>query len=180
VGMGARAVGTIVHAELQRLAALDELPPQADRPAQAYEGWLAELGVTGAERRDAGERIQAALTATLADARGRWLLGADHRVARSEWRLTGLHAGQLVNVIIDRWLIERDGTRWVVDYKTSRHEGGDLQAFLASEEQRHGPQLQRYAALVQAAEPGEVRAALYFPLLGEFREVPLAREGLLA
>jgi ATP-dependent exoDNAse (exonuclease V) beta subunit len=92
----------------------------------------------------------------------------------------GLHAGQLVNVIIDRLLIERDGTRWVVDYKTSRHEGGDLQAFLASEEQRHGPQLQRYAALVRAVEPGEVRAALYFPLLGEFREVPLAREGPLA
>ena len=173
VGMTARAVGTIVHAELQRLAALPELPMAPDQAPEQYRGWLAELGVAPAERGAAAVRIHAALAGTLRDARGRWLLGGGHRSAHSEWRLTGLHAGRLVNIAIDRLLVEPDGTRWVIDYKTSRHEGGDLQAFLASEEDRHRSQLQRYAALVRDVEPGAVRAALYFPLLGEFREVRL-------
>lgn len=173
VGMAARAVGTIVHAELQRLAALPDLPPVPDRAAEGYWGWLTELGVVAAERAAAGARIHAALASTLSDSRGRWLLGGNHHAAYSEWRLTGLHAGRVVNIIIDRLLTEPDGKRWIVDYKTSSHEGGDLEAFLASEELRHRSQLQRYAALVSAVEPGVVRAALYFPLLGEFREVQL-------
>jgi len=83
----------------------------------------------------------------------------------------------VVNVVIDRLLIEPDGQRWVVDYKTGTHEGSELAAFLAEEELRYRPQLQRYAALVRAASPGPVRAALYFPLLGEFRELALDGSG---
>ena len=57
-----------------------------------------------------------------------------------------------------------EGERWLVDFKTGSHEGGDLQGFLASEAERHRPQLLRYAALVRALQPGPLRAALYFPL----------------
>ena len=179
VGLAARAVGTIVHAELQRLAQLESLPQAPDIAAADYAGWLAELGVEAAERAAAAGRIHAALAATLDDERGRWLLGSGpgsgHAQAYSELRLTGVHEGRIVNVIIDRLLVEADGERWVVDYKTSSHEGGDLDGFLAQEELRYRPQLQRYAALVRAQAPGAVRAALYFPLLGTFREIDLAR-----
>ena len=101
------------------------------------------------------------------------MLGNAHREAHSEWRLTGIHEGRIVNVIIDRLLIDEHGERWLLDYKTSSHEGGDLEGFLQQEAQRYGPQLQRYATLVAGAAPGRVRAALYFPLLGEFREIAL-------
>jgi ATP-dependent helicase/nuclease subunit A len=171
VGLASRAVGTIVHAELQRLAQLPSLPPAPDLEPHDYQGWLAELGVEGGERQDAGERICAALSRTLADERGRWLIGTGHREAHSEWRLTGLHEGNVVNVSIDRFLVSSQGERWLVDFKTSSHEGGDLQGFLDSEAGRHRPQLLHYAALVRALQPGPLRAALYFPLLGEFREV---------
>ena len=174
VGMAARAVGTIVHAELQRFALLVPLPQAPDIAAPDYAGWLAELGVEAAERPAATRHIHAALTATLGDARGRWLLGPGHAQAHSELRLTGVHDGRIVNIIIDRLLVEADGERWVVDYKTSSHEGGDLGGFLAQEESRYRPQLQRYASLVQALSPGVVRVALYFPLLGTFREINLA------
>jgi ATP-dependent exoDNAse (exonuclease V) beta subunit len=173
VRLAARAVGTIVHAELQRLAQLPRLPERMDRAPEDYEGWLAEHGVVAAERAAAGARVQAALEATLHDERGRWLLGGPHRLAHSEWRLSGRHAGRVVNIVIDRLLIEPDGQRWVVDYKTGTHEGGQLAEFLAAEALRYRPQLQRYADLVRAAAPGPVRAALYFPLLGEFREIAL-------
>ena len=178
VGMAARAVGTIVHAELQRLAQLHVLPRAPDVPPPEYAGWLAELGVVAEERAVAAERIVAALAATLQDLRGRWLLDRNHRVAHSEWRLSGLYEGRVVNIIVDRLLVDADGTRWIIDYKTSRHEGGDLQGFLDQEVVRYRPQLQRYAALVSAQQlsaqsAGAVRCALYFPLLGEFREVSL-------
>jgi len=169
--MASRAVGTIVHAELQRLAQLPKLPLAPDSEAKTYQGWLAELGVLPEERAAAGERVYAALSRTLKDPRGRWLLGSEHREAYSEWRLTGLHAGRIVNVIVDRLLIDAQGERWLVDYKTSSHEGSNLEEFLAREAERYGPQLQRYASLVAGVAPGPVRAALYFPLLGEFREL---------
>ncbi len=171
VGLSARAVGTIVHAELQRLAQLPQLPAVPDAAAQSYDGWLAELGVLPADRAAAGERVHEALARTLQDPRGRWLLGNAHREAHSEWRLTGQYAGRIVNVIIDRMLIDAQGERWLVDYKTSSHEGSDLEGFLAQEAARYGPQLQRYAALVAGASPGPVHLALYFPLLGKFREL---------
>ncbi len=171
VGMAARAIGTIVHAELQRLSLLPSLPLVPDTAAADYAGWLAELGVEAAERPAAAERIQAALSATLTDTRGRWLLGSTHSQAHSELRLTGRYEGRIVSVIIDRLLVDPDGSRWVIDYKTSIHEGGDLEGFLAQEELRYRPQLLRYVDLVGAQSAGAVRAALYFPLLGIFREV---------
>jgi ATP-dependent exoDNAse (exonuclease V) beta subunit len=184
VGMAARAVGTIVHAELQRLAQLPTLPSAPDLAPEQYEPWLAELGVEAGERAAAAGRIRAALAATLADPRGRWLLDGAHPLARSELRLSGIHEGRIANVIIDRLLVDAAGTRWVIDYKTSSHEGGDLEGFLAREELRYLPQLRRYASLVGAltgvaapggaAASGAVRVALYFPLLGAFREIDLA------
>ena len=177
VGLAARAVGSIVHAQLQRLSQLGTLPEAPAGSPEAYGAWLEELGVLPEERAAAGERIHAALSATLGDRYGRWLLGPEHREQYCEYRLTGLHGGRVVNVIVDRLLVEADGTRWIVDYKTSSHEGGDLEGFLTQEVRRYRPQLERYATLVRAAlqgpgaTPPVVRAALYFPLLGEFREV---------
>ena len=64
--------------------------------------------------------------------------------------------------------------RWVIDYKTSTHEGGALEAFLASELDRYGDKLLRYAEALKELDSRPVRAALYFPLLGILREVPPA------
>jgi ATP-dependent exoDNAse (exonuclease V) beta subunit len=172
VGLAARAVGTIVHAELQRLAALAVLPAEPDIAAEEYLCWLAELGVATPERAAARDRIVSALARTLDDPRGRWLLHGN-RAAHSELRLTGLHEGRVISIIIDRLIVDEHGDRWIVDYKTSSHEGGDLEGFLAQEAQRYGPQLQRYAELAGQHGAGRTRAALYFPLLGEFREIAL-------
>lgn len=178
VGLAARAVGTIVHAELQRLAATAQLPARVDRAAQDYHGWLTELGVTSSELPAASERIVLALARTLSDARGRWLLGgAPAAAAHSELRLTGRHQGRVVNIIIDRLLRDEQGDYWIVDYKTSTHEGGDVAEFLDREGERYRAQLQRYADLARGLGPSRLRAALYFPLLGEFREIALSEPG---
>ena len=72
---------------------------------------------------------------------------------------------------IDRSFIDSAGTRWVIDYKTSAHEGSDLEGFLAQEVERYRPQLAAYVELAQTLGSEPVRAALYFPLLAAFREV---------
>jgi ATP-dependent exoDNAse (exonuclease V) beta subunit len=171
VGLAARTVGTVVHAELQRFAALSDLPEPRHLRAADYLPWLAEHGVPEAEAPTAAARIVAALVATLGDARGRWLLAAAGREASSELRLSGVYEGSIVNISIDRMLVDEHGDRWIVDYKTSTHEGGELAHFLAQQLERYAPQLQRYAAIAGALWPGRLRTALYFPLLGEFREL---------
>jgi hypothetical protein len=115
------------------------------------------------------------LRSTLEDPRGRWLFDAGHRDARSELALTGLRAGSIISAVIDRTFVAADGTRWIVDFKTSPHEGGDLAAFLDSESARYAAQLRRYVHLARELGPEPVRAGLYFPLLGAWREVEVGQ-----
>jgi ATP-dependent exoDNAse (exonuclease V) beta subunit len=142
--------------------------------AGGYDAWLAELGIAPEQHAPASARVREALERTLADARGRWLLSAAHSEAHSEWRLTGVHEGRVVNVIIDRMLVDEHGRRWIVDFKTGTHEGGAERAFIDSEVERYRPQLQRYAVLARRLGPEPVCLALYFPLLGVFREIDTA------
>ncbi len=123
------------------------------------------------ERPAAAALILAALRQTVADERGRWLLDPAHRDAQAELALTGLADGRLRTFVIDRTFIDAHGTRWVIDYKTSRHEGGGIEAFLDSEVERYRAQLAGYVELLAGLGPQPVRAGLYFPLLGAFREL---------
>jgi ATP-dependent exoDNAse (exonuclease V) beta subunit len=66
---------------------------------------------------------------------------------------------------IDRVFRAKDGVRWIVDFKTSRHEGTELEKFLDEERRRYEPQLNNYASAFDV-----VRLGLYFPLLRGWRE----------
>ncbi|MGE5666134.1 MAG: PD-(D/E)XK nuclease family protein, partial [Betaproteobacteria bacterium] len=178
-GETARHVGTVVHAWLARYTEPGGrwTPEEVPRAAARIERELAQAGVPASERAAARARVIAALTATLADPRGCWLLEAG-RDACSEWRLTGLDAGELVDVSLDRSFVDEDGTRWIVDYKTGGHEGGGREAFLDREHERYRAQLERYARLVAALEPGRpIRLGLYFPLMQGWREWAPGGEG---
>jgi ATP-dependent exoDNAse (exonuclease V) beta subunit len=176
VGLAARAVGTIVHAELQRLSRGGEDATASVRDARFYRSWLAEFGVPEAEQAAAAARVRAALERTLEDSRGQWVLDRGHAQASSELRLSGIEDGRIVSVVFDRSFVDAAGVRWIIDYKTSTHEGGGTAEFLDSEAERYRPQLARYVALARHLGPQPVRAALYFPLLGAFREIDLASE----
>jgi ATP-dependent helicase/nuclease subunit A len=170
----ARRVGTVVHEELERFARgrLPELAQLAARRPR-LESRLRTLGVDEEGARAGAERALTALRATLADGRGRWLFDPRHRDAHSELALSGVRGEVVVNAVIDRTFVDADGTRWVVDFKTSPHEGGDLERFLDEEARRYAGQLQRYAHLASALGPEPVRAGLYYPLLTAWREVEI-------
>jgi ATP-dependent exoDNAse (exonuclease V) beta subunit len=134
---------------------------------------LAELGVEQHELDAAATAVSGALGNAIGHERGRWLLFGDHSLAGCELLINTLRDGRIERYIVDRSFVTANGERWVIDYKTSSHSGGDLQAFIASEVERYTPQLTGYAQAFAALEPERrVRAALYFPLLDVFEEIP--------
>jgi len=170
----ARSVGTVVHRALQRAtrdgAALDMATIDRHRPLYAIE--LAELGVPPDRQARALERVLTALERTSRDERGRWLFAPGHRDSVAELELTGRLDGDIVRIAVDRTFVDTAGTRWIVDFKTSAHEGGALERFLDSECVRYAPQLARYATLMRRLGPEPIRVGLYFPLLSAWREWP--------
>jgi ATP-dependent exoDNAse (exonuclease V) beta subunit len=149
------------------LARWDALRVARLRGAFARE--LGSLGVPEAQLPAALDRVERALSCALADPRARWVLGP-HAEASCELALTGVLDGKLVDIVIDRTFVDERGVRWIVDYKTGMHEGGDLASFLDSEQARYREQLERYAALLAQAGAEPIRVALYFPLLPAWRE----------
>ena len=140
--------------------------------------WLRAQGLNAPEAAAAAQRVQQHLHTTLNSADGRWLLAA-HKGAASECAMgsvaeiapeTALHLGPEQPAdqppssghsphplhVIDRTFVYQ-GTRWIVDYKTSAHEPsaqrhGDLDRWRA--------QLQRYRALYDDALPVQLAVFL--------------------
>lgn len=168
VGAMARHAGTIVHRWLQLLTERGRhvaAPP--DYAEALTRRWARALGVPWHEIDGVWRRVDDALGKILSDAKGRWLLFGD---GHAELRLTGVRNGRPESIVIDRVRID-DGRHWIIDYKTSSHEGGDLQGFLAREADRYREQLARYRAIYRGVCDAPLRTALYFPLLQQFVEV---------
>jgi len=173
-GPDAAPIGKAVHAALQHVAerGLEQWGEgdTAGELVRARRMLLAD-GLSGTSLQEAVQRAEAALINVLSSERGRWLLSGMHADAHCEWMLSHRHEGAVSHHIIDRSFVDADGIRWVVDYKTASHQGGNQDAFLAMEMQRHGGQLARYAGLLRQWEPERpVRTALYFPMLDAWVE----------
>ena len=170
VGSGARIAGTLVHRWIQRC--IDQgvdVQKLTDADIRSSSGrWLREMGISEADGDAIVERTITALRLLAEDDRGRWLLEGD---GHAELALTGVVGDRVESVVLDRVRFDADGTHWIVDYKTSTHEGGDLDGFLIAETERYRPQLIRYAAIYRNFATAKVRCALYFPLLQKFVEV---------
>jgi hypothetical protein len=119
---------------------------------------LERRGVQRSQAREAGELVVTALKNTLADERGRWIL-SPHLEARSEYRLRTRGKEGMRSYVMDRVFRDVNGVRWIVDHKTSRHEGADVDGFLDRERERYAAQLTTYAGLFKDSLQG-----LYFPL----------------
>ncbi|MEE8433822.1 MAG: UvrD-helicase domain-containing protein [bacterium] len=172
-GETARHVGTVSHRLLRLMAARGGVAAvQAVFSRAAIVSSLAALGVLSGDLERAAGLVERALANTLGDSRGAWILKA-HREARGEYRIGGMVDGRPRTFIIDRTFIDADGTRWIIDFKTGGHEGGDSEAFLEREQERYRDQLEGYARLMASMDPDRpIRLGLYFPLLGGWREWP--------
>jgi len=171
-GTVAKAVGDVVHFELHRLTRAG-LPNTAlvARPS-AWRRLLREAGVDEAHMPDALARTRSAIEACARSALAGRLLDPSAGEASSELALTARIGGAVQSLRIDRSFVDGEGVRWIVDWKTSVHEGGNREAFLDNELERYRGQLERYVHALRAREPDRpVKAGLYFPLLDAWREL---------
>ncbi|MDH3689340.1 MAG: UvrD-helicase domain-containing protein [Gammaproteobacteria bacterium] len=168
----ARHVGTLVH-RLINIMAKQELSVWSGERSSMHRRWRAVLlgfGVPVSEVDHAVQRVDQAVQRVLVDPRVVWIFDRCHSDAHSEYALTGLYQGQLIRVVMDRTFIDEHDTRWIVDFKTSVHEGTQIDKFLDQEVDRYRGQLERYAVIMKARDPRPIRLALYFPLLTAWRE----------
>jgi ATP-dependent helicase/nuclease subunit A len=171
-GAVAQAVGQVLHAELQRLT---EAGASHALDAAAEARWrrgLEALGIDAAHLPAALERVRGAMEAVAGSELASRLLDPAAREGRSELALTAMIDGAAHSLRIDRTFVDAAGTRWVVDWKTGAHEGGDRESFLDRELERYRGQLERYARVMRLIEPErKLKVGLYFPLLDAWREL---------
>jgi ATP-dependent helicase/nuclease subunit A len=168
VGTEARIAGTIVHRWMQILAEGRGDLMDSESQRRVTGRWLREMGIGDDMQCGIADRVHTALDGIRSDEKGRWILEGD---GRAEFGLTGVFEGEIESVILDRVRIDENGEHWIIDYKTSSHEGGNLPGFLNAEVERYTAQLEKYAAIYGAYSGTQPRCALYFPLLKEFVEV---------
>ena len=138
-----------------------------------YELTLKRYGVPEKDIQWASDSVQQALLQLIADDRGQWILSAGHTDRHNEYALSGIYQNRIVDIRIDRTFIDNNGIRWIIDYKTSRHEGPDVESFLDHEQERYRPQLEKYGTLMKGIDNRPVKLGLYFPLLQGWREMEI-------
>lgn len=153
----ARILGTVAHEALQSLS---EQNPMSEKQIRAR---LLSQGLLPEKLNETTDIIQHLLTQFQMDPKGQWIL-QNHAQAQNEWKLTTIINEKLEHKIIDRTFIDEEGTRWIIDYKTSMPSANEtLEDFLAHEKSNYRTQLESYAGLFNDEN---VKLGLYFPLCG--------------
>ncbi|MEO1888442.1 MAG: 3'-5' exonuclease, partial [Cycloclasticus sp.] len=165
----AASVGTVCHQWMQILGERGELNfNNNSSEQQAIRHQLLEVGVLPKDIKKAVERVGQILSHCMKDNRGQWVLNNQHEDSQFELALAGVVDDAVVHCRLDRTFVD-DGTRWIVDYKTSRHDDDNKEEFLDAEMTRYKPQLEQYAKLMSAMDARPIKLGLYYPAFGGWR-----------
>ena len=168
----ARHTGTIIHRALQNLVGIPTSIDYQTWIATQEPFWQIQLKQHGWQREEllsAINKISNAVKNVLTDKRGQWILDASHAQSACELAITHIQGNQLDlklrENIIDRTFVT-EGTRWIIDYKSSEPLiGQSIVDFIAHEVDAYRAQLMRYKACFSALGEQNIRLGLYFPLL---------------
>jgi ATP-dependent exoDNAse (exonuclease V) beta subunit len=171
-GRTARAIGIVVHRMIEQAVSggLAGGAPEATEGAEELvRVLLAEQGLNAEEIESAAAEVMAALAGLGSDPRAAWIFDPTHLRREHEYAVTTTEGTGFRRLVLDCLLVDREGTLWVIDFKTGRHLGGDPEGFLDREVERYRPQLETYARAVEAEHDGPIRLGLYYPLLAGWR-----------
>ena len=161
-------VGTLVHRYLELIArhGLDQWTERrVELMRPFFKKWMTQQGHEAPDAEIGAERVARALINAISDAKGRWILQS-HAQAACELAITSVEGDVIRNQIVDRTFVD-GAIRWVIDYKTGQHSGGDVASFIAAKRDEYADQLARYAALFKH-EGLPIRKAIYFVDLNRF------------
>ena len=156
------SLGTLIHRMLRQVC-LQNITSWDYQLSEKYSAnWrtsLRSLGVAAPDLDLCLQTMHQALTTTLNDPTGRWLLDASHQDSQCEYALTRFIKDELKTIIIDRTFVA-DQQRWIIDYKTT--------AATTENINEHQGQLEKYAKWFAAVQSLPIKTALYFPLEAKF------------
>lgn len=97
--------------------------------------------------------------------------------ANNEFTLSAIENGSVNRYRLDRTFVDDNGTRWIVDYKSTVHDDGDSAQFATEQvRSRHKGQLEKYGFLFSQVDARPIQLAVYFPLLKQLIHWPYAPE----
>ena len=177
-GLVSRALGKAVHELFQRLAQLlttetiDAAGASLARFNPRVEANLRAAGIDADQSRRIAAQSLAIVLNAAGDPNAQWIL-APHAEAASEARWTGVIAGSLRTVQVDRVFragpvpqsADGNSTWWIVDYKTAHEDGLDPADALPSLRRIFAPQIEAYAKVLRNLHGADValRGGLYYP-----------------
>jgi len=169
----ARVCGIIIHQIFQHIDinGWSQWQPQqvTQRDKALWQNRLMENGIPRSAIDIAMAQITVAVQNAKKDPNAHWIFSDQHRDIRTEWPVTGLIGHRVMHQVIDRSFIDADGVRWIIDFKSSRHDqSGDLEQFIQQEKSRYLPAMERYRSVVTALENLPTQIALYYPVLKRF------------
>jgi len=167
--------GTVIHQALENLAKSPLLLSEQDSLANLQNYWRMQLKSVTTDSKAIDEAlrfIQTTLEKCLADKQTAWLFKPDLQDSRAEAAISRSIAGRLQHFTVDRTFIDKEGVRWIVDYKTTSPEGSsDIEAFIEQQCQLHTDQLANYRKLFEQIESRPIRTALLFTDLPRLVEI---------
>ena len=152
-----RNIGIIVHKCLEQLA--NNIEP-ISRDPQLLKQQLKQLSTLNNLDQHV-KTIITAITNTLKDPKGQWILNTKHEIAHTEYSIA---TNTNKHYIIDRTFVA-DSICWIIDYKTATPKSGQNNAdFMQQEFLLYKAQLDNYAEIMQHLTDHQIRKGLYFPL----------------
>jgi len=164
-------IGTLTHRYLELMAAqgLNTWTVQrVDALQVAMQRYLVQQGHQDQAVVQGATTVAGLIKTALQSAEGQWVLRAREQAAQ-EFALEFFDGDTIKKRIIDRTFIE-DGTRWIIDYKTTSAVSGLSEGQLQQAAAAHQTQLKEYAALF-ADEGLPIKTAVFFVNIGRLVEI---------
>ena len=165
-GTQARRSGTVIHQLLEAVGRMGiEALTEADlnKLMNTVPMLLRWSGTHQGALADQVKFIRLTVMAVLESPTGQWILSGHHHDAACEYPINGVVDGRLIQAVVDRTFVDQIGERWIIDYKSGYHAGGDLDGFLDQEADRYRDQLTMYRQLFAQRGDERITTALYLP-----------------
>lgn len=158
----AAAIGTLIHSSLESYAkSIDKQHwlSKLENQASYWRLLLRQHIDSPSELENELESIRSTVFANVSNVENAWIFDHQQEQAASELELTNQYNRKFV---VDRTLIDSDGVRWIIDFKTgSPHQSQSEQHFIEQMIERYRGQLQNYGELFADMEQRPTKLALF-------------------
>ena len=166
----ASLVGTLIHEALELYTRPAQQQADIEHViAGLHEYWQTSLRRLDLETKQIDEQLTSmreTLIRCTSHPDYHWLFDVTQQDSQSELSLISRKGGRLREHKIDRSLVDAQGNRWIVDYKTSRPSQGQSEAdFITQQLTEYAGQLERYRDLYEELEQRPIKTALFLTAL---------------